>query len=221
MKVVATNIPSPFDKAALNMYAEEFSLGINGLVVFPENSFNEQDLEKLFELSNHYDVGLVGTLREQNYQKVICVSNQSLSVGSSSYTGYFIPRIDSDSLLITNLDKALFDFYSDDKLLNFCIGDKSFSAITRICSDIGLPYLHDDVCDFLIVPSEIEHPKDWFKKNIGLFSNNFKDDSLIIYSPLKTNDFNDCNFREVGIYNSELKNLGVQKKDYAVFDFGN
>ena len=176
MKIIATRIPSPFDEKATKLFEEEFGKKDTGVVLFPEESIEFDKTSEVYALAKNYNIGIIGTVKHKNAQTSILLSKNELKFGPINYRGEYIPPIGSNVPLENLLSNgALAEFYFNDKLLNFRIGNREFKSILRICSDIGLPYAGNDIADLMLIPSAIEHPSEWFNRNIAVV--------LIIQSP--------------------------------------
>ena len=225
MKIITTSIQNPLEERALALYSREFDKKLEGFVLFPEDSININNLDDLFRVSNEYNIGIAGTLKESNYQKFVVISDNFLKTGISSYTGKFVPNInnvDFSDKLNNHENNMLMDFYKNDKLLDFKVGNNNIKSIVRICSDLALPYINNDVADFLLIPSEIEHPFDWFAQKVDFFKKNLDSNSKILYAPSEQNIYSRVHkdkFQHIGIYDVNFKQLGEVKKDYVVLDY--
>lgn len=217
MKIIATRIPNPLDEKAARLFEEEFGKGETGIVLFPEASIEFNKTSEAYTLAKKYNIGIIGTVINNNTQTSIILSKDDLKFGPINYRGEFIPPI-SNSAPLENLlsNGALADFYFNDKLLNFRAGNREFKSILRICSDIGLPYVGNNIANLMLIPSALEHPTNWFDKTISRFIRNLTNDAKIVYSPLTTQK-NNVN-KQMGIYDIHLNQVGKIKGDYAVLD---
>jgi hypothetical protein len=228
MKLIATRIPTPFDKKAFELYEKEFNKGEPGLILFPDGSIEESKLGGVYELSGKYNIGIIGTVKEGNHQKIVAFSNNRMNFGPISYPDEFVPNLKHLNPPIEQLiteNGALTKYYKEDKPLRLKVGNKEFNSLIRICSDLALPYLGKDIADLLLIPSEIEHPSGWFYQHINDLKKNLTNDAKIMYSPLATAQTfpglkHGSAFMNtpMGIYDIHLNQLGEIKGDYSVLN---
>jgi len=217
MKIIATGL-NPVELAAIKMYDSEFKED-NGIVLFPEHSFENCNKFSLEELSQKYGITLVGTENEHGIEQALIVKKGETIKAQTAYPDMIQPELFQTPIMAkANMKpdpKQELRFFEQDQIYDVSPDSKKISGIIRICSDIRTQFSKDGKADLLFVPSEIPHPEEFFKEHLEALKFSLDPNAKVVYATAETNE----KWLKPGIYNLNMEMIGKNMGNYAVFNY--